>query len=174
MPLNKQNIYGVQPSPLDYTDKDMPATRTKTYHGFGIVVGTKFIGSIQSWTPASYDRTVTMVRELSPATFGRHVDAVPGVGGESNISMSRIEIWEDELEKALGLSGYTWIDLVAQDKPFKIMEVLYKGKTLYSMWEYVGCWFSQKNPETYSADGTGIVSISATINYVTRRLAYGQ
>ena len=41
------------------------------------------------------------------------------------------------------------------------------------MWEYVGCWFTDKNPEAYSADGTGIVTVSATIAYVTRRLAYG-
>lgn len=174
MPLNAQNIYSVQPSPLDYSDKDMPATRTKVYHGFGVVVKNKFIGSIQSWTSASYDRTLTMVRELSPATFGRHVDAVPGVTGEPTIGLSRIEIWNDELEKTLGLSTDEWIDLVSQNKPFKITEVLYRGKTLYRMWEYVGCWFTTKNPETYSADGTGIVQISATIGYVTRRLAYGK
>jgi len=174
MPLNEQNIYSVQPSPLDYSDPKMPATRTKVYHGFGVVVGSKFIGSIQSWQPASYDRTLTPVRELSPATFGRHVDLVPGVGGDPTISMTRIEIWEDELEKALGLSTQEWIDLVSQDKPFKVMEVWYKGKALYRMWEYVGCWFSQKNPDGYSADGDGIVKITATIGYVTRRLAYGK
>ena len=173
MPLNKQNIYGTQPSPLDFTDKNKPATRSKTYHGFGIVVNGRFVASIQSWSTTGYQRNLTPVKELSPATFGRNVDIIPGVAGDTSISLNRVEIWEDELEIALGLSAQEWVDLLDQNTPFTIMEVLYKGKSLYRMWEYKGCWFSDKNVESFSSDGDGKFSISGSISYVTKRLAYG-
>ena len=159
------NAYGVEVRPLDYTAPYAPTT--KTYHGNTIVVNGKIIGRITSWNPQPYGREVTLVRELSNVTFGRPVDAVPGIATGFTIAFTRVEVWNQETEIAMGFESL-WADLADQYKPFTIFEYLFRGKDLYRVWQYAGCWFSDRNEEALSAEGNTQYIVNATLTYVSR------
>lgn len=161
------NPHGVAVLPLDYGKKGMPTT--KVYHGAGIIVNNAVVGRITSWQVNAYNRTLTHIREVSYATWGRPVDLVPGISDGYSISFDRVEVWDQELEKAFGYNA-TFDDLADQTYPFQIQEWLMKGSgTPYQIWTYEGCWFETRNESARSADGDGIIRIEGgSIKYVYR------
>lgn len=166
------NPFGVSVKPLNYNAPGAPTT--KTYHGAAIWVNGMPVGRITSWQVDAYNRTTTLVREISNTTWGRPVDIVPGISDGYKITFDRAEVWSQELEIAFGLTGQVFDDLADQDKPFEVIEYLYKGATPYMLWQYQGCWLSSRNESARKADGDGIISIeSGTINYVSRRRIAG-
>ncbi len=160
------NAFGINTRPLDFTVADAPTT--KTYHGASIVVDGNIVGRVTSWNPSgAYTRDVAHVYELSHVTWGRPVDIVPGRSTGYSIAMTRVEVWGQELELTLGY-GQVWDDLADQDRPFTIYEYLFRGDTLYRVWRYAGCWFSDRNEDAQTADGDGIFRANATLMYVQR------
>lgn len=163
------NAFAVQTPGLDYTVADAPTT--KTYHGASIVVDGNIIGRITNWQASgAYNRTVNLVRELSHVTFGRPVDIVPAIAEGYTISFTRVEIWSQELELTLGYPA-VWDDLADQDRPFTVNEYLFRGNTLYRVWRYSGCWFTDRNESEMAADGDGIVRATCSLMYVQRSRA---
>lgn len=150
---------------------------TKTYHGIAIInQDGQIIGRVQSFTPKAYQRDLTMVYELNPYTFGRPVDIVPGKESGRSISCSRVEVWEEEMEIALGPKedvarngNAEWIDLCEQTKPFVIQEALFRGNARYRSWEYLGCWFESKNFSGIEAEGDAKYKVDCELKYVIRR-----
>lgn len=152
--------------PIDYTHPHSPSV--KTFHGLSIVVNGRIIGRIQSWQPKMYSRTGAHVWELSHLTFGRPVDYVPGKGENYSISASRVEMWNNEFELAIGFPS-VWSDLLDQDKPFTINEYLLRGATIYRAWAYNGCWFSSRTESAAEAESNAPkVMAEAEINFVSR------
>lgn len=157
---------------LDYSDANNSLT-TKVYHGVSICTGTStgpgnIIGRIQSWQPDSYTRDGIHLYELANTSFGRPVEWVPGKATGFTIAVTRAEVWKAEMEKALGYQ-FLFDDLVDQNKPFSIREFWLRGTTTAQIWEYTGCWFTNKNMDAITSDGDGITKISATIAYVSRK-----
>ena len=72
------------------------------------------------------------------------------------------------MERALGYSN-VFDDLLDQTKPFSIREFWLRGTETAQIWEYSGCWFTNKNMDAITSDGDGITKISATIAYVSRK-----
>lgn len=162
------NAFGVTVKPIDYSNPQSPTT--KTYHATSIVANGFIIGRISSWQIDGYSRSATHVRELSHKTWGRPVDIVPGISEGYQITFDRAEVWDQELEKALGF-GSVFDDLADQDRPFQLQEYLFQGNNLYSVWNYDGCWLTSRNESTRSADGDGIIRVEGgTIMYVKRTL----
>jgi len=160
------NAFGIQTPGLDFTVPDAPTT--KTYHGASIVVDGNIIGRITSWNPSgAYTRTVNLVRELSHVTWGRPVDIVPAISDGYTIAFTRVEVWEQEVELTLGYSN-VWDDLSDQDRPFTVFEYLFRGPTLYRVWRYAGCWFTDRNENAQEAAGDGIFTANCTLMYVQR------
>lgn len=140
------NPHGVRVRPLDF---DAPGAPTiKTYHGISIVVSGRIIGRIHSWNPQMYQRGGTPIYELSHLTFGRPVDYVPSVNTGYTISFTRTEIWNQEIEIAMGYPA-VWADLIDQNRPFSIQEYLFRGSVVYRVWSYSGCWFTARNEEGF-------------------------
>ena len=157
-------------TPLDYTAED-PLT-TKVYHGVSIVVGTgAIVGRIQSWQPDAYTREGVHLYELADKSWGRPVEYVPGKATGFTISVTRAEVWDAEMEKAIGFSTL-FSDLIDQNRPFKIKEFWIRGNSSISpqIWEYRGCWFQNKNIDAITSDGDGITRVTATLAYVSHRL----
>lgn len=166
------NPFGVEVPSLDFNAPDAPTT--KTYHGVSIVVNGSIIGRITSWQPSNaYTRGGEHVFELSHRTWGHPVDYVPGKAEGFTLSIARAEVWNAEMERALGLvgAGGQFTTLLDQNRPFTINEYLFRGQELYRQWVYRGCWFQDKNPSAYEAEGNGIISVDATIAYVSRTRA---
>ncbi len=162
-----ENPFGVRVKPLDYSHPHAP--KTKTYHGVTIVVDGKIVGRVQNWNPTT-SRGGTHIRELSVATFGRPVDYVPGIAEGFTISCSRTEVWNEELEIALGYPG-VWSDLTDQDRPFTSDEYWFRGRDVYRVWKYLGCWFQDRNEDAYDAAGDAVVKTNPTLAFVSRLLA---
>ena len=159
-----KNAHRVTVTPLDFEADGAPTVQT--YHGLSIAVDDAIIGRIVSWNPQVYQRDVNHVYELNHKTAGRPVDAVPGPSRGYTISATRNEMWDDELEVAMGDTLYD--DLADQVRPQVIDEFLFKGEALYRRWRYTGGWFTDRNVEGFSADGDFIVRISANFTYVSR------
>jgi len=165
------NHYSYQDvTPLDYSTPDLALT-TKVYHGVSIVVGSgDIVGRIQSWQPDAYTREGVHLYELADKSWGRPVEYVPGKATGFTISVTRAEVWDAEMEKAVGFAKL-FNDLIDQNRPFKIKEFWIKGNTgTTQIWEYSGCWFQNKNIDAITSDGDGISRVTATLAYVSHRL----
>lgn len=162
------NAYGVQVTQGAFAQDEGPLI--KTYHGIAITVNNNIIGRIQSWNPTFATREGTHQWELSYVTWGRPVDYVPGRQTGYTIAMTRTEVWNEELEIALGLtnSGNPFQDLADQEQAFDCDEQLFRSQTAYRTWVYKGCWLSERNENEYSAEGDGIYTANAGIAYVSR------
>jgi len=149
---------------------------TKTYHGLTIIGENGLIvGRIQSYTPTFAQRTITQIYELNGLTWGRPIDNVPGVEAGRSLSCSRVEVWNEEMEVAIGPQadvlrngGAEWPDLAEQTRPFVLQEVLFKGNTRYRTWEYLGCWFESKSVGEYGANADPSIKSTAQAKYVAR------
>lgn len=159
------NPYGVRTRPINFNAPGAPTA--KTYHGLSIVVNGKIIGRIQSWNPQMYSRDGSHIWELNHLTFGRPVDYVPSVNRNYSVSCSRVEVWNQEFEIALGFAA-VFADLIDQDKPFTIQEFLFRGTQVYRTWQYLGCWFADRNEAEFGAEGDAKVISNANINFVSR------
>jgi len=168
-PEGSYNSFGVKDvSPLEYGGDDF--LTTKTYHGVSITTkgNTSVIGRIQSWQPDSYTREGIHLYELADMSFGRPIEFIPGRATGFTIAITRAEVWEAEMELAFGDQIELYDDLIDQTKPFSINEFWYRGSAVKLIWEYRGCWFTNKNLDAITADGDGITKISGTIAYVSR------
>ena len=169
MPQNAPNAFEVQVTPMDFEAEGAPTAQT--FHGFSLVVGNKIVARVESWSPQVYSRNVTQLWELNHNTFGRPVEIIPGIGSGYTSSCSRVELWDEEFELALGFRLFE--DLTDQNKPFKTQEYFFKGRILYRKWEYLGCWLTEKNVEGYQNQGEGTIKMTANISYVNRKLRGG-
>lgn len=163
------NAFSVQTQGIDYTDASAPTTMT--YHGTSIVVKGAIVGRITSWQPSgAYTREGVHVYELNKNTWGRPVDYVPGKSTGFTIAFVRAEVWGQETEVALGLvkAGDVFSDLSDQVRPFVVQEYLFKGQSVYRVWQYSGCWFQDRNQEAQTSDGDGVMRTNATLAYVSR------
>lgn len=165
-----QNPFGVAVEALEFPVA-RPSFGTKTFHGCGLVVvspgAQRAIGRIQSWTPQIHSRDGIHLWELHWDTFGVPIDYIPGRLNAPSASVSRTEVWDDEFELALGYPTI-WTTLCDQTKPFITDEFWHKGEEEYRIWEYVGCWFGDKNESGLEAEGDTIVRADGTVNFVTR------
>jgi hypothetical protein len=163
------NDYGVQVQSLDYTKFPQSGSNAMmTYHAGSIVVNGKIIGRIDNWQPAgAFTREGSHVYEVSNQTWGVPVDYVPGRATGFNITWTRGEIWNQELELALGYRA-VWKNLTDQTHPFVANEMLFKGATLYRTWIYSGCWFTEKNHTEWSSEGDGRIKVNCAMAYVSR------
>lgn len=159
------NVHGVQRAPLDYSAADQ--FNTMSYHGLSIAVNDNIIGRINSWNPQLGSLAAEHLYELNGKTAGLPVDLVPGNLSGMSISFTRNEVWGQETEQTFGEP--LWDDLGHQTKPHKVEEHLMKGQDPYRVWDYLGCLFTEKSPEGFTAQGNFVVSTSATLMYVTRR-----
>lgn len=160
------NAHNVRTTPLDLGAAGAPMA--KTYHGLSIVVNNKSVGRIESWAPQMFTRGGQHLHELSHFTFGRPVDYVPGVIPSFTASATRTEMWQNEFELALGFK-VVWADLIDQDRPFTIYEYLFKGKDIYRVWAYTGCWFQNRNEENMQATSDAPrYLVNAEIAFVSR------
>ena len=145
---------------------------TKTYHGVSIQTENgAIIGRIQTFNATFGERACAHIYELSRETVGRPVDYVPANESGRAITMSRVELWEEELEVALAAAGQEYVDLCDQTKPFSIIESFFRGSAQYRAWQYVGCWFASRSLDDFSAEGDMKVNAQATVNYVFRKAA---
>lgn len=160
------NPHGVTVQPLNF---DAPGAPTiKTYHGLSIVVNGAVVGRIQSWQPQMYSRGGVHVYELNNNTYGRPVDYVPGKANNFTASVSRMEVWHEEFEIALGFP-VVWNDLVDQNTPFTVQEYLFRGSAVYRVWSYFGCWFTDRNEGGFEAGGDSPqITASGSIAFVSR------
>lgn len=150
---------------------------TKTYHGLTVIDERgRIVGRVQNYNPVFASRAGTHVYELNAFTFGRPIDYVPGIESGRSLSCSRIEVWEDEFEVAMGPDqdnarngGKEWSDLCEQTKPFIFQDALFRGNSRYRAWEYLGCWFQTKSLTQASANGDAMFVSDVTMAYVTRR-----
>jgi len=164
MPINPTPV--AQVYPLDYTHPNAPTI--KTWHGVSIVVNGKIIGRVQSWNPKMFARTGAHVYELNNLSFGRAVDYVPGKNNDYTISATRLEMWDNEFELALGFPA-VWSDLIDQDHPFTMHEHTMKGNTIYRSWVYYGCWFTSRVESAFEAESDSPkVLATAEISFVSR------
>ncbi|EHM1384171.1 hypothetical protein KFS98_003658 [Salmonella enterica] len=161
--MSASNGYGV-------TSPSLALDMTKTYHGVSITLPNGgIIGRIQDFNPTFASRSIVPLYELNRQTVGRPIDNIPGIESGRSISITRVEVWDDELEIALAAAEREWIDLCEQTKPFSIIESMFRGNSKYRAWSYDGCWFASKSLDSFSAEGDMKVSASAEINYVIRR-----
>jgi hypothetical protein len=160
------NSAGVTTTPIDFTNAYAPTLQL--YHGGSIVVNGNVIGRIDSWQAAgAYTREGVHVYEVNGDTWGKPVDYVPGRATGFNITFTRSEVWEYELEKTLGY-GNVWQDLTDQNYPFTAVEYLYRGSVPYRSWHYYGCWFTEKTPSAWEAAGDGILKVNCGMAYIRR------
>lgn len=160
------NGFGVVTSSLDYSNPDN--LQTMSYHGAAIVVNNSIVGRIQSWHPdGAFNRDGEHVYELSRVTIGKPIDYVPGKATGFTVSFARTEIWDQELERALGFAN-VFTDLTDQTRPFTVQEFLYRGLEVYRVFEYRGCWLRSKNPEAWTSDGNYIHRVTGQLAFVTR------
>ena len=152
------------PSP-DYSKDGMYSS--KTYHGLNIIVNGNIIGRIQSWAPGARTKTLTHKWELSANAFGRPVDLIPSKADGYTISISRIEVWEQELERVCGY-GAVWLDLMDQNYPFVFSEQLIKNTELYRSWDYPSCWFSSYTEQGPTTDGDGAYVVDGEVMHMPR------
>ena len=158
--------YSASPVPtMDFSKDNMFSA--KTYHGLNICVGENVIGRLQTWGPGARTRTVTPKWELSKDNFGRPVELVPSKSEGYSISIGRIEVWQNELELALGYSAM-WSDLIDQNYPITLSENLFKGTELMRSWSYPACWFTSYSEEQITSEGDGYYQVTAEITHLPR------
>ena len=165
------NPNGVRVQPLVYEGSD-GQDRVMTQHGYAIVVNNKLIGRVKNVTEQAFTRTITPLYELSHQTFGHPVELVPSKIDNQQLMLERAEVWDKELEVAFGF-GATFQTLLDQRSPFTIQAYLYKGSDIYSITEYRGCWFQEKNIQQYSAEGDATIITAATVPYTRRTIIGG-
>lgn len=149
----------------------------QTFHGVAIGAGLDSsdgltggsiapVGRISSWNPQIYTRAAQHTFELSTTTYGKPVDITPGSSSGYTVSVTRCEVWEKEAEVAFGLTDKDEVfeDLIDQDRPFRTDEVLIRNTSVYRHWRYLGCWFTDLNPNGYEAEG-GDTRIVRTGNF---------
>ena len=157
------NDWGVEVFALQDSNR---ANANQVYHGVSIGAGREGsgglsgsaiapIGRITSWSPQIYSRSAQHTYELGSRSFGRPVDLTPATNTGYTVSMTRVEVWKSEAEVAFGLtdSDAVYEDLMDQDRPFTADEVLMRGTSLYRHWRYMGCWFTNLNPNGFEAEG---------------------
>jgi hypothetical protein len=151
--------------------------RQKIYHGMDIAVegpnGRYLIGRIQSWAPQQRTRQAVHKWELNSRTFGRPVDLIPGRAEGYSISLSRAEVWGQEIEKVFGLvdSGNLLRDLMDVRWPITLYEYLYRGEgKLYSLWQYPQCWITNYGESDFSAEGDGVITTNLELMHLPRLL----
>lgn len=154
----------------------------QTYHGISISAGlddsggltggtVSPVGRITSWNPQNYTRDVVHTYELSAGTAGKAVDITPGRNTQYAVQMTRVELWEQELEVALGLTDADEVfeDLADQDRPFKADEMLMRATTLYRHWSYLGCWLNEMSYQGWESEGSDLRIIrSGSFQFVRR------
>jgi len=129
------------------------------------------VGRVTNWTAQGYQRDATHTYELSAATTGKAVDLTPGRNTQYSASMTRVELWGNELEVALGLTDADEVfeDLADQDRSFQCDETLMRHTTLYRHWVYRGCWLTSMNVNGFEAEaGDMRVIRQAELMYVRR------
>jgi len=166
--LSSGNAYGVKAPVLESN-----ASRTKTYHGAAIVIGNEIVGRIKEWTPGPISRPANLLKEISKSSYGEPIDIIPQSPENYNIAFTRTELWtgsgiKGETELAMGYTR-VWEKLTDQRFPFKIEEIIWQGKDIYSRWAYYGCWFVEKSANTWSATGDGIIEVNCQLMYVNRK-----
>jgi hypothetical protein len=161
------NTVGAQAGLVDFTQPYTPTTMMT--HGGTIVVNGNIIGRINNWHAAgAYNREGTHVYEVNYNTWGVPVDYVPGRATGFNLTMTRSEVWDQELELTLGYTGL-WNNLTEQTFPFVAQEFLFKGALPYRTWSYFCAWFTEKNPSEFSAESNGLYQVTCGMAYISRR-----
>lgn len=170
---------GSRVNQMDFDQHQSVLPRTKIYHGMDIAVecgSNRYrVGRIQSWAPQARTRSAVHKYELSSATFGRPVDLIPGRAEGYSISMSRVEVWGQEVEKVFGLVDPTTLfrDLMDMRWPVTLFEYLYRGDgeaKLYTLWEYPQAWITSYGESEFSAEGDGIVMTNLELMHLPRVL----
>jgi hypothetical protein len=182
MPLNNQYAFspaGSRVQQLDFQGHESVLPRTKIYHGMDIAVEynsqTYRVGRLQSWAPQQRTRQAVHKYELSSSTFGRPVDLIPGRAEGYSISISRLEVWGQEIEKVFGLvgPGQLFRDLMDMRWPITLYEYLYRGDgdaKLYTLWQYPSCWITSHGDAEASAEGDGIMTCNIEMAHLPRIL----
>lgn len=161
------NPYSVTATPLDYGVEDAPTS--KTYHGIVLEVGGAVLGRVQSWHPSgAYTRDGEHVWELNNRTWGLPVDYVPGRATGFEVTGTVAELWGAEIEIQLGLSDDQFNNLIEQSRPFTAREYWFRGNSFYQLFTYRGCWLSDRNEESFSAEGNARVMANFTFRYISR------
>lgn len=161
-----QNSFGVLAAPIDFNAAYAPTTQM--YHGGTIEVNGKIVGRIDNWNPTgAYKREGNHIYELNSLTWGLPVDYVPGRATDFNVTFTRTEVWQQELEIAFGY-GAVFNNLTDQTRPFTAKEILFRGVSPYRTWLYTGCWFRSKTPNAWEAAGDGIIKVDCEMAYVAR------
>lgn len=165
------NQYGISALQLDFEGHKGYVPETKIWHGLSIAVGSgnnqRQVGRLQTWTPDAMTRTVTQKYELSAETFGVPIDSIPGRAEGFTLSTSRVELWGNELELALGYPD-VFSTLMDMRWAVDLYEYLYKGKELYRLWKYPVCWMNNLQEIDKGADGDGIITATANFTYLPR------
>jgi len=155
----------------------------QTYHGIGFgfaptnvgetsTGSVKPVGRITNWGAQVYTREVVHTYELAAISYGRPVGTSAGRNTGYTVSMTRMEVWKEETEVALGFAsaGDCWTDLMDQDRPFQADEVLMRGAAPYRQWQYLGAWFTELNESEYDSEsGDPRRSRTGSFMYVQRR-----
>ena len=163
--------FGSTSTPIDFGKPGVPTVQM--YHGGTIYASSgggqaKVIGRVTSWNPSgTYTREGVHIYELGATTWGIPIDYVPGRVTDFKVTFTRNEVWDEELELALGY-GAVWHDLTMQNYPFVVDEHLYKGSNPYRQWQYQGCWFTEKTPQEWSAEGDGVIKVNCAMAYIKR------
>lgn len=168
-PIPASNRFNIeanrQPIAIDF---DAPyAPTTMTYHGFSLQVGGVTIGRFTDWTPQELDRAATPSRELNALTFGQPVDTIPGIAETFTLSWGRVEVWNEEVERALGEDDVYTL-LLNQIRPLAVDEVYQRGLAIYRQYRYLGVWFTGKSTDAFSSEGDGIVKVSGTFAFTNK------
>ena len=164
-------------SQLDFANHNSILPQTKIYHGMDICVyynsNNYRIGRLQSWAPQQRTRQAVHKYEINSSTFGRPVDLIPGRAEGYAISISRVEVWGQEIERILGLTSGTQLfrDLMDMRWPITLYEYLYRGDgLLYSLWQYPSCWITSHGDAEVSAEGDGIMMVNMELMHLPRIL----
>lgn len=149
---------------------------TKTYHGMVLLTefgGTQYeVGRLSNWQTSAMTREAKHIYELNKATMGLPVDIVPGKSSGYEVTMSRMEVWNQELELVLGMEQ-PFRTLMDQRWPVTLYEVLYKGGELYRTWKFPCCWATSWQISENSAEGDMVISVNATFAHLPKVLMPG-
>ena len=47
-------------------------------------------------------------------------------------------------------------------------QTYFRGRAPYRAWTHLGCWFQEKSPAAYAADGDSIIRVSCNLAFVSR------
>ncbi len=91
------NLTTLNTSPLDFDQSDDPLFETF------------LLARVLSFTP-SQSRTITRVYEINNFVAGRAVELIPGGISDDNVSITRIEGYQQTILEALDPRGHRWVD----------------------------------------------------------------